>query len=70
MSAPDLDLLLESSAAIFRLPIEPSWRDAVRMNLKVVLEHAAKVEVFPLPDSAEPAPLFDAFEGMEGTGQC
>ena len=42
------------------LPIEDAWRPAIAANLRVTLEHAAAVEAFPLPDDAEPSPIFKA----------
>ncbi len=44
----------------WRLPIEPAWKPAVRSNLEVTLRLAAAVADFPLPDEAEPAPVFVA----------
>jgi hypothetical protein len=42
------------------LPIEEAWRPAIAANLRVTLEHAAAVEAFPLPEDAEPGPIFKA----------
>ena len=42
------------------LKVEKSWLQAVRFNLQVTLDHAAMVAEFPLPDDAEPAPVFRA----------
>jgi hypothetical protein len=61
MAAPDpLDDFLAAAAAALDLPLEADWRPAVKANLAVTLKHAALVEAFPLPDAAEPAPVFEA----------
>jgi 1-carboxybiuret hydrolase subunit AtzG-like protein len=56
---PDsLDVLV--TAAALALPLDPAWHDGVKFNLQLVLRMAAHVDAFPLPDSAEPAPVFHA----------
>jgi Protein of unknown function (DUF4089) len=55
-----IDGLMLASAQALGLTIDPAWRDSVKSNLRLVLDHAARVEAFPLPDDAEPAPLFHA----------
>ncbi len=40
--------------------VEKSWMAAVRANLRVTLDQGAMVAEFPLPDDAEPAPVFRA----------
>ena len=42
------------------LPVEPAWMPAVKANLEVTLRLARLVADFPLPDDAEPAPVFGA----------
>jgi hypothetical protein len=42
------------------LAIDKSWMTAVREHLRVTLAHGAKVASCPLPDDAEPAPVFKA----------
>jgi hypothetical protein len=42
------------------LPFEPAWQPAIKANLAVTLRQAALVTDFPLPDDAEPAPVFQA----------
>jgi len=42
------------------LKIEPAWKGAVKTNLEVTLALAALFADFPLPDDAEPAPVFAA----------
>jgi hypothetical protein len=55
-----LDQLLTANAQALGLTIDPAWRESVKFNLRLVLDHAARVEEFPLPDDAEPAPVFHA----------
>jgi hypothetical protein len=55
-----LDALIEAGAAALALPIEPEWKPAIRANLAVTLRLADMVAEFPLPDDAEPAPVFEA----------
>ena len=58
--AAPLDEFIAAAAAALGLPLEPAWQPAVRANLEVTLKQAALVEQFPLPDEAEPAPVFEA----------
>jgi Protein of unknown function (DUF4089) len=55
-----LDQFIEAAARALSLPIEPEWKPAIRANLEMTLKHAALVDEFPLPDAAEPAPVFKA----------
>lgn len=55
-----VDSLVTAGAQALRLPIDPAWRAGVTFNLRLVLDHAARVEAFALPDEIEPAPVFDA----------
>ena len=60
MAAPPLDDFITSAAAVLGLPLEPAWLPAVRANLEVSLKLGNMVAEFPLPDAAEPAPIFKA----------
>jgi 1-carboxybiuret hydrolase subunit AtzG-like protein len=62
MAKPDetLDQFIEAAARALSLPIEPEWKPAIRANLEMTLKHATLVDEFPLPDAAEPAPVFKA----------
>jgi hypothetical protein len=42
------------------LPMEPSWRPAVKANLEVSLRLARLVDEFTLPDETEPASVYSA----------
>jgi hypothetical protein len=49
-----------AAAPLLGLDIRPQWRDGVRANLRVALNFGTLVAAFPLPDEAEPAPVFCA----------
>jgi Protein of unknown function (DUF4089) len=55
-----LDDFLDAASAALALPVAPEWKPAVKSNLEVTLRLAAAVADFPLPDEAEPAPVFVA----------
>jgi hypothetical protein len=55
-----LDSFVGAAAAALDLPLDPAWTGAVRTNLAVTLALAAAFADFPLPDDAEPAPVFVA----------
>jgi hypothetical protein len=55
-----LDEFIASGARSLGLTIEPAWMPAVRANLQATLTLGGIVGEFPLPDDAEPAPVFRA----------
>jgi hypothetical protein len=55
-----LDGLIAAAVEALDLPFESAWRPAIKANLEVTLRQAALVTEFPLPDDAEPAPVFQA----------
>jgi Protein of unknown function (DUF4089) len=55
-----LDSFVDAAARALDLEIEPAWKSAVKTNLEVTLALAALFADFPLPDDAEPAPVFSA----------
>ena len=55
-----IETLIAASANALALPIDPAWRAGVKHSLHVILEHAALVDQFSLPDEIEPAPVFRA----------
>ena len=59
-SPQPLDHFIDAAAHALALPIEPAWTSAIRANLAVTLALAASFAEFPLPDDAEPAPVFVA----------
>jgi len=56
----DLDAYIDAGTAALGIPVRPEWRDAVRMNLALSFSLGRLVLEFPLPDEAEPAPVFRA----------
>ena len=61
IATPDpLDGFIAAGTRGLGLKVEKSWMKAVRFNLRVTLDQAALVAAFPLPDDAEPAPVFRA----------
>ena len=61
MTSPDpLDTYIDAVATALGLPIEESWKPAVRANLAVTLKMARSVEEFALPDETEPACIYAA----------
>jgi hypothetical protein len=55
-----LDAFVDAAAHTLALPVEPAWKGAVKANLAVTFALAASFADFPLPDDAEPAPVFTA----------
>jgi len=55
-----LDQFIDAAAIALDLPVEPAWKPAVKANLAVTLRFATLYAAFPLPDDAEPAPVFVA----------
>jgi hypothetical protein len=60
MTDAELDAYLDAAAKALGLTLAPEWRDAVRANLAVTFAMGALVTGFPLPDEADPAPVFSA----------
>lgn len=52
--------LIAAAAQALGLTIDSAWRAGVKFHLRLVLDHAARVDEFPLPDDTEPAPVFHA----------
>ena len=55
-----LDDFVLAAARVLALPVDPPWLTAITANLEVNLRLAALYADFPLPDDAEPAPVFVA----------
>lgn len=55
-----LDDLVDAAARALDLKLEPAWKAAVKTNLEITLRLAGLFADFPLPDDAEPAPIFSA----------
>jgi hypothetical protein len=58
--ADPLDDYIDAVGKALALPIEDSWKPAVRANLEVSFKLAKLVDEFPLPDETEPANVFAA----------
>ena len=55
-----LDDYIDAVTKALALPVEDSWRPAVRANLEVSLRLGRMVDEFPLPDETEPASVYSA----------
>ena len=51
---------IDELAKCLGIALDPSWEAGVRQHLEMSLRMAAMVDAFPLPDEAEPAPVFTA----------
>jgi hypothetical protein len=60
MAAGSLDDYIDAVSEALGLPVEDSWKPAVRANLEVSLRLARLVDEFKLPDETEPASVFTA----------
>jgi len=60
MTDAELDAAIEAGTRLLEIPLRPEWRDAVRLHLAITLGHARNVVSFPMPDEADPAPVFQA----------
>lgn len=56
----EIDALVAANAQALGLALDPRWRAGIAFNLRLILQHAALVDEFALPDDAEPAPVFHA----------
>jgi hypothetical protein len=55
-----IDALAGASAKALGLRIEPHWQKSIAFNLRLIMQHAALVDAFALPDEAEPSPVYHA----------
>jgi hypothetical protein len=64
MKAPAFDAAryAEVMAAALDLPLPEAYRPGVEANLAIAHRLAGVLLEFPLPDEAEPAPIFDPLE--------
>jgi hypothetical protein len=54
----DADALIDATAPLLQLRIEPEYRPGIKLNLKTAGKMAALVEQVKLGDEAEPAPVY------------
>ena len=52
------EVYVDAVAALIGLPIDPAHRPGVVVNIERLAQMAALVMEFPLPEEAEPAPVF------------
>lgn len=55
-----LSAYIAAASAALDLPLDPAWQPSIKANLEVTFRLANLVAEFPLPDEAEPAPVFKA----------
>ena len=60
MATDPLDDYIDAVSQAMALPVEQSWRPAVKANLQVSLRLAKLVDEFSLPDETEAASVFSA----------
>jgi hypothetical protein len=60
MAADPLDEYIDAVSKVLALPIDDSWKPAIKANLEVSLRLARLVDEFKLSDDAEPASVFTA----------
>jgi hypothetical protein len=58
--ATDLDAYIAGGTALLGIPVRPGWQAAIRQHLAVSFTLGRVVLEFPLPDEADPAPVFSA----------
>jgi len=58
--ADPLDDYIDAVSKALGLPVQDSWKSAVKANLEVSLRLARLVDEFALPDETEPASVFAA----------
>lgn len=61
-TAPDPATYARAMADALGLPLTPDYAPQVEANLAVAFRLAPLFLDFPLPDDAEPAPIFNAME--------
>ena len=54
----DAAAYVDAAAALLGIAIDPAYRPGVVLNLERIAQMASLVMDFPLPDEAEPAPVF------------
>ena len=54
----EIGALVDAMARLLDIGLTPDSRPVVIANLRIARDMARMVEAFPLPDEAEPAPVF------------
>jgi hypothetical protein len=60
MDDTTLDAWIDAGTAALGLSVQPEWRQAVRMHMRISLGHAATVLAAEIDDHLEQAPEFRA----------
>jgi hypothetical protein len=60
MTDEHLDAFIAAGTALLDLPVDPGWQAAIRLHLRLSFTHAQTLLALPLPDDADPAPVFTA----------
>jgi Protein of unknown function (DUF4089) len=60
MSLQELDAFIAGGTRALGLPLDDAWLPVVRLHMQITFRLGALVTQFPLPDEAEPAPVFEA----------
>jgi hypothetical protein len=60
MDDTEVDALIDAGARIYGFEIKPEWRPAIRMHMRISLDHAGTVLAEDLDDHTDPAPVFGA----------
>ncbi len=60
MDEATLDALIDAGTMIYGIEMKAEWRQAVRMHLAISLAHAAALLEADMPDTIDPAPVFNA----------
>ena len=56
----ELSAWLDANAALLDITVAQEWREGVMLHLRITRDMAQRLLDFPLPDEAEPAPVFRA----------
>jgi hypothetical protein len=56
----ELDAWLDGTATLLGISVSDEWRETVRQHLRITHDLAKLIMDFPLPDEADPAPVFRA----------
>ena len=54
------EAFVDAGCALLGLTLDPAWRPGVVANLRIILAQGALLLDDPLPDAAEPAPVYVA----------
>jgi hypothetical protein len=55
-----LDAWIDAGTVALGIGMQPEWRVAIRLHMRISLGHAAAMQDAPLSDRIDPAPVFRA----------